>query len=120
MFELSNAIAHIRSVNLRIREHGPEEVPCADLKIETRQPNGMLSEFGPQLRDALYLARTADGDQGKARWRRRGERQAQSTMPRAGAGLRAQVRGRRLWRRDRARRHRRARYQDRRHRRSTT
>lgn len=66
MFELSNAIAHIRSVNLRTEKHGPEEVPCADLKIETRQPNGMLSEFGPQLRDALYWrAPTADGDQGK-------------------------------------------------------
>ena len=65
MFDLHNATAHIRSVNLRTEKHGPEEVPCADLKIETKQPNSMLSEFGPQLRDALYWrAPTADGDQG--------------------------------------------------------
>ncbi len=66
MFDLTNAIAHIRSVNLRAEKHGNEEVPCADLKIETKQPNTLLSEFGPQLRDALYWrAPTTDGDQGK-------------------------------------------------------
>ena len=65
MFDLRNATAHIRSVNLRTEKHGPEEVPCADLKIETKQPNSLLSAFGPQLRDALYWrAPTTDGDQG--------------------------------------------------------
>lgn len=65
MFELTNAIAHIRSLNLRTEKHGNEEVPFADLKVETKRPNSMLSEFGSQLRDALYWrAPTTDGDQG--------------------------------------------------------
>jgi len=64
MFDLRQATATVRNLNLRAEKHGDDDLPAADLKIDTKQPNGILSEFGSQLRDAFYWrAPTAEGDQ---------------------------------------------------------
>lgn len=63
MLELDNATATIKHVSLRCEKHGPEDVPAADLKIETKQANRVLSFFGSQLLDSLYW-RDAPADQG--------------------------------------------------------
>lgn len=54
MLELDNAQATIKQVSLRCEKHGPEDVAAADLKIEMKQPNRVLSFFGSQLLNALY------------------------------------------------------------------
>jgi hypothetical protein len=62
MLELDRITATIRSVNLRAEKHGPEEVPACDLKIESDQPNSVLSFFGSQLLDSLYWRNEAPAD----------------------------------------------------------
>lgn len=64
MLELDNATATIKHVSLRCEKHGPEEVPAADLKIETKQSNHILSFFGSQLLDSLYWREGGDAGQG--------------------------------------------------------
>lgn len=65
MFSLKNQTVKIKSFNPRTEQHGAEKVPAADIGIEFNAPNYMLSEFGQQLRDALYWNSGEQPEQGE-------------------------------------------------------
>jgi len=54
MFSLEKTTAKITSYNARCETHGKDEVPACDIRFEVKVPNDVLSEFGSQLRAALY------------------------------------------------------------------
>ncbi len=54
MFSLEKTTAKITSYNSRSETHGKEEVPACDIRFEAKVSNDVLSEFGSQLRAALY------------------------------------------------------------------
>jgi len=56
MFSLESQKVTLAHLNVRPENHGDEKVGGADLKIAFTDSNGLLSEFHPRLRHALYKA----------------------------------------------------------------
>lgn len=54
MFELDRTSVKLSSVNARAELHGDKRVPAFDLKFEYAADNGVLAQFAPDLRSALY------------------------------------------------------------------
>jgi hypothetical protein len=54
MFELKNQNVKIQHINVRTEKIGPEKMLVADLKINVKETNDVLSEFDPLLKSALY------------------------------------------------------------------
>lgn len=54
MFSLDQCKAKLLSVNPRAERHGEDMVMAADIKLEVRVANDLLSEFDPYLKGALY------------------------------------------------------------------
>lgn len=57
--------ATLSSVNPRAEIHGPDKVPAADLKFSIKTHNGVLSEFGSQLRSSFYWNSGEPAQQGE-------------------------------------------------------
>lgn len=56
MFSIEEQTATLAHINVRTERHGEEPAGAADLKIQFTAGNGVLSEFHPRLRHALYKA----------------------------------------------------------------
>ncbi len=56
MFELNNQRVKISSVNPRSELHGTDTKLAADIKIECKVSNDVLSFFSPSLKGCLYTA----------------------------------------------------------------
>ncbi|WP_116791428.1 hypothetical protein [Achromobacter dolens] len=56
MFSIEEQTATLAHINVRTERHGEEPAGAADLKIQFTAGNGVLSEFPPRLRHALYKA----------------------------------------------------------------
>ncbi|MGV8617399.1 hypothetical protein ACV36Q_30100 [Pseudomonas aeruginosa] len=56
MFSITEQTATLAYINVRTERHGEEPAGAADLKIQFTAGNGVLSEFHPRLRHALYKA----------------------------------------------------------------
>lgn len=56
MFSITEQTATLAHINVRTERHGEEPAGAADLKISFTDGNGVLSEFHPRLRHALYKA----------------------------------------------------------------
>ncbi len=56
MFSITEQTATLAHINVRTERHGEEPAGAADLKIQFTAGNGVLSEFHPRLRHALYKA----------------------------------------------------------------
>lgn len=54
MFSLLNQTVKLVSFNPRAELHGESKVPAADLKIELKSSNDVLSEFHPSLKQSFY------------------------------------------------------------------
>lgn len=54
MFSLHNQAAKLMSVNPRAEINGTDHVMAADLKLEIKVSNDLLSEFDPSLKSSLY------------------------------------------------------------------
>lgn len=63
MFSLLNQAAKLVNLNPRSEIHGPDKKLAADLKIEIKVSNDVLSEFHPSLKASLY--QKADEAQGE-------------------------------------------------------
>lgn len=61
-FSLDRDTCKLVNFNPRAELHGEDREPAADLKLELRAENGILSEFHPSLRSALYRAADASSD----------------------------------------------------------
>jgi len=56
MLSLIEQTATLAHINVRTERHGEDPAGAADLKIQFTDGNGVLSEFHPRLRHALYKA----------------------------------------------------------------
>jgi len=55
-FSLDQQTVKLAHTNIRDEKHGDEPAGAADLKISFTDGTGILSEFHPRLRHALYMA----------------------------------------------------------------
>lgn len=60
-FQLEQQVATLIHMNPRPEKHGEENVPAADLKIEVKDSNAILSMIHPTLRNFLYKADESKG-----------------------------------------------------------
>lgn len=60
-FQLEQQVATLIHMNPRPEKHGEENVPAADLKIEVKDSNALLSMIHPTLRSFLYKADESEG-----------------------------------------------------------
>lgn len=63
MFSLLSSPAKLININPRAEIHGPDKALAADLKIEIKVSNDVLSEFDPSLKSSFY--KKADEAQGE-------------------------------------------------------
>lgn len=61
-FELEAQQAKLTSVNPRAELHGEDKKPAVDLKFEVAADNGVLANFGADLRSSLYTLPDAQED----------------------------------------------------------
>jgi hypothetical protein len=55
MFDLDKQLVKLTNVNARMEKHGEDNVLAADIAIDARMPNEVLSMFSPTLKNAIYF-----------------------------------------------------------------
>lgn len=63
MFHLQQVEATCTGFNVRAEKHGDEPVSAGDFGISVDIPNAQLEQFDSSLRDAMFRAAMADGEQ---------------------------------------------------------